>query len=85
MRAFRKKTTILLPVIFLFFLTGFVRDYNPNQTIKNKQQKNMQSDISTEQKMKFSKAIKFLQSLNNGKREKTQFDFLSLRKINYPL
>jgi hypothetical protein len=45
----------------------------------------MQSDISTEQKMKFSKAIKFLQSLNNGKREKTQFDFLSLRKINYPL
>jgi hypothetical protein len=72
---FRKLTTILLPVIFLFFLTGFFRDYNPNQTIKNKQQKNMQSDISTEQKMKSSKAIKFLQSLNNEQREKTQFEF----------
>jgi hypothetical protein len=82
-REIRKKTIILLPVIILFFLTGFVKDYNQNQTIKNKQQKNMQSDISTEQKMKSSKAIKFLHSLNNEQREKTQFEFEDASKTKW--
>ena len=80
---FRKKTTIFLAVILLFFLTGFVKDYNPDQTLNNKQHKNMQSDISAEQKMKNSKAIKFLNSLNNAQREKALYEFEDASKTKW--
>jgi len=75
---FPQKPTILLPVILLFFLTGFTTDSNPGQQVKNNQHKNMQPEISAEQKMKASKAIKFLHSLNNAQREKSQFVFRNL-------
>ncbi|MGM0621857.1 MAG: DUF3500 domain-containing protein [Bacteroidota bacterium] len=40
-------------------------------------------DTDSEQKMKFSKAIKFLHSLNNTQREKTQFDFEDASKTKW--
>lgn len=65
-----KKVIISLPVILLFLLTGFVKDYTPDQNIKN-----MNPDVAAKQKEKSGKAVKFLHSLNQAQRDKTQFKF----------